>query len=118
MLAAIVALPAITPARVVNSPTLLTGLLKCDNCGAGITLPTGKAGRYRYYKCNTRIGKHIGECSTPAVPVAKLDRAAPSALAEKVLTPERLREMLRELKTRLKGGSRPRMTRSASFNAS
>jgi len=94
--------PEVTPARVVNSPTLLTGLLRCDNCGAGMTLATGKGGRYRYYKCNTRIGQSINACSTPAVPVAKLDRAVLTALADKVLTPERLKAMLRELKARLK----------------
>ena len=94
--------PEVTPARIVNSPTLLTGLLRCANCGAGMTLATGKGGRYRYYKCNTRIGENIGACSTPAVPVAKLDRAVLAALADRVLKPERLKEMLRELKSRLK----------------
>ena len=94
--------PAVTPARVVSSPTLLTGLLRCANCGAGMTLATGKGGKYRYYKCNTRIGKSIHACTTPAVPVAKLDRAVLTALADKVLTPERLKEMLRELRARLK----------------
>ncbi len=94
--------PQTTPPRIVNSPTLLTGLLRCDRCGAGMTLATGKGGRYRYYKCNTRIGKSIGACQTPTIPVAKLDRAVLSALADKVLTPERLREMLRELKQRLR----------------
>jgi site-specific DNA recombinase len=94
--------PQVTPARIVNSPTLLTGLLRCANCGAGMTLATGKGGRYRYYKCNTRIGKSIGACSTPAVPVHKLDQAVLTALADKVLTPGRLKEMLRELKLRLK----------------
>jgi hypothetical protein len=94
--------PSVTPARVVNSPTLLTGLLRCGKCGAGMTLATGKGGRYRYYKCNTRIGKSIASCTTPAVPVAKLDQAVLGALADKVLKPERLREMLRELKVRLK----------------
>ena len=49
----------------VNSPTLLTGLLKCGKCGAGMTLATGKGGRYRYYKCNTRIAKHNDDCDTP-----------------------------------------------------
>lgn len=48
--------PAQVPPRIVTSPTLLTGLLKCGCCGAGMTLVTGKGGRYRYYKCNTRIG--------------------------------------------------------------
>ena len=94
--------PAVTPARIVNSPTLLTGLLRCGNCGAGMTLATGKGGRYRYYKCNTRIAQSIGACTTPAVPVAKLDQAVLTALADKVLTPERLKLMLRELKVRLK----------------
>jgi len=94
--------PEVTPARVVNSPTLLTGLLHCGNCGAGMTLATGKGGRYRYYKCNTRIGKSIGACTTPAVRVDKLDLIVLNALADKVLTPERLKEMLRELKQRLK----------------
>ena len=50
--------PEVTPPRVVNSPTLLTGLLRCANCGASMTLITGKGGKYRYYKCNTRVAPH------------------------------------------------------------
>ena len=88
--------PQVTPARIVNSPTLLTGLLHCDKCGAGMTLATGKGGKYRYYKCNTRIGQNIYACDTPAVPVHKLDQAVLGALTDKVLTPGRLKEMLRE----------------------
>ncbi len=34
--------PAVIPPRVVGSPTLLTGLLKCGHCGSGMTLATGK----------------------------------------------------------------------------
>jgi site-specific DNA recombinase len=94
--------PAVTPARVVNSPTLLTGLLRCANCEAGMTLATGKGGRYRYYKCNARIGQSIAACSTPAIPMAKLDQVVLNALADRVLTPERMKELLRELKARLK----------------
>jgi len=94
--------PAVTPPRVVSSPTLLTGLLRCANCGAGMTLATGKGGKYRCYKCNTRIGKSIHACTTPAVPVHKLDRAVLDALADKVFAPERLKALLRELRLRLK----------------
>jgi hypothetical protein len=36
-----------------------------------MTLSTGNGGRYRYYKCITRIGQSIHACVTPAVPVAK-----------------------------------------------
>ena len=93
--------PAVTPARVVNSPTLLTGLLKCGVCGAGMTLITGKSGKYRYYKCNTSIGQHVNACSTPAIPTEKLDKLVLTALADKVLTPERLKAMLKELTTQI-----------------
>ena len=93
--------PAVTPARIVNSPTLLTGLLKCGVCGAGMTLMTGKGGKYRYYKCNTRIGQHAKACTTPAIPTEKLDNLVLTALADKVLTPERLKAMLKELKAQL-----------------
>lgn len=95
--------PAVTPAAVVGCPTLLTGLLKCDNCGAGMTTATGKSGRYRYYKCNTRIGQSSNACCTPAVPMAKMDNLVLTAFADKVLTPERMKNMLREMKLLLKG---------------
>ncbi|WP_420821450.1 recombinase family protein [Rhodoferax sediminis] len=94
--------PAVTPARVVNTPTLLTGLLRCDSCGAGMTTATGKGGRYQYYKCNTRIGRGAGACCTPAVSMPKMDNLVLAAFADKVLTPERLRDMLREMKQQLK----------------
>jgi len=76
----------------------LIGLLKCGNCGAGMTTATGKGGKYRYYKCNTRIGQHANACCTPAVSMPKMDGLVLAAFADKVLTPERLREMLREMK--------------------
>jgi hypothetical protein len=37
--------------RVVGNPTLLTGIARCGTCGSGMTLRTGKSGRYRYYAC-------------------------------------------------------------------
>ncbi len=54
------------PARVVSSPTFLTGLLTCGPCGASMTSATGKGGRYRYYKCSRRLrtapGAQAGTC--------------------------------------------------------
>jgi hypothetical protein len=43
--------PRKTPPRVVNGPTLLTGVAKCGmpSCGAGMTIRTGKSGQYTYY---------------------------------------------------------------------
>jgi DNA invertase Pin-like site-specific DNA recombinase len=36
-----------TPPRVVNGPSLLTGIARCEACGAGLTLRTGKSGPHR-----------------------------------------------------------------------
>lgn len=80
------------------SPTLLTGLLKCGHCGAGMTLATGKSGRYRYYKCTTRMSKGAKHCDSRNVPMAELDRLVVDALAEKVLQPERIRALVAELR--------------------
>jgi site-specific DNA recombinase len=94
--------PDMMAPRLVNSPTLLTGLLKCGKCGAGMTLATGKGGRYRYYKCNTRIAKNNTDCDTPAIPMDKLDSLVLHALADKVANPERLKAMLKAMKTKIK----------------
>ena len=94
--------PAVTPARVVTTPTLLTGLLRCQNCGASMTTATGKGGRYQYYKCNTRISRGAGACCTPPVNMQKMDDLVLTAFADKVLTPERLKDMLHEMKQHLR----------------
>ena len=96
--------PAMVPPRVVNSPTLLTGLVKCGCCGAGMTLATGKGGRYRYYKCNTRIGKGLAYCKSGSVPMEKLDGLVLDSLASKVFTPSRVQAMLRGLQQDIKAG--------------
>jgi site-specific DNA recombinase len=103
--------PVNVPPRVVNSPTLLTGLLKCGFCGAGMTLATGKGGRYRYYKCTTRIKKGVG-CDSRNVPVEKLDDLVLRSLADKVFTPKRVGGMLKGLMERMKrsrGGQTERL---------
>lgn len=98
--------PAVVPPRVVSSPTLLTGLLKCGCCGAGMTLATGKGGRYRYYKCNTRIGKGIDYCKSDNVPMQKLDDLVLTSLADRVFTANRVRVMLESLARHIKDSSR------------
>ena len=73
--------PEMVPPRVVNCPTLLTGLLKCGVCGAGMTLATGKSGKYRYYKCSNRILKGKDTCTSDNLPTEQVDRLVLSSLA-------------------------------------
>ena len=94
--------PSVIPPRIVNSPSLLTGLLKCGCCGAGMTLATGKGGRYSYYKCNTSISKGIKLCDSHSHPMEKLDSLILTALADKVFDPERVKTMLSDMKKQIK----------------
>jgi site-specific DNA recombinase len=78
--------PERVPPRVVNCPTLLTGLIKCGACGAGMTLATGKGGQYRYYKCSNRILKGKDTCTSDNLPTEQVDRLVLSSLAGRVFT--------------------------------
>jgi len=93
--------PEKVPPRIVNSPTLLTGLLKCGVCGAGMTLATGKGGKYRYYKCSSRILKGKDTCTSENLPTELVDRLVLSSLADQVFTPSRVHTMLEGLRKRL-----------------
>ena len=86
--------PRVTPPRRLSSPVLLTGLLRCGECGSGMTLATGKSGRYKYYKCTARMSKGNAVCSSRNLPMEKLDEVVLSNLADRVFTPERLLAML------------------------
>ncbi|HSA77267.1 MAG TPA: recombinase family protein, partial [Nitrospirota bacterium] len=89
--------PNFVPPRVVSSPTLLTGLIRCGVCGAAMTIATGKGGRYRYYKCSARI-RRGGACHNINAPMPTVDRMVLSSLCDRVFTEERVLTMLRELK--------------------
>src|SRR5690606_2987697 len=87
--------PTAVPARRLSSPTLLTGLLKCGHCGAGMTLATGKSGRYRYYKCTTRMSKGNSFCPSRNLPAEWLDELVLAQFEGRVLTTAKLLEILK-----------------------
>ena len=89
--------PTNTPPRIVNGPTLLTGILKCGTCGGGMTLRTGKGGRYRYYVCNRSATEGKTACPGRSVRMDKLDKLVIEQLESRILSPDRLSEMLAQL---------------------
>ena len=86
--------PKSLPPRVVTGPILLTGLARCARCDGAMTLRTGKSGRYRYYSCSTagRQGK-VG-CPGRSIPMDFLDGLVIDHLERRLLTSERLAELL------------------------
>jgi site-specific DNA recombinase len=87
--------PTRVPPRVVTGPTLLTGLVRCETCGGGMTIRTGKGGRYRYYTCNNRVNEGPTSCKGRNIPMQVLDSIIIDNLEDRILAPERLEPMLK-----------------------
>ena len=96
--------PKKTPPRIVSSPTLLTGILKCGECGGSMTLVTGKSGRYKYYKCTSRQNKGNHACTSGNFSMEKTDQQVLNKLADQVFTPERVTNMMTALRKRVRAG--------------
>ncbi|WP_456727439.1 recombinase zinc beta ribbon domain-containing protein [Bradyrhizobium sp. USDA 3364] len=91
--------PKATPPRVINSPSLLTGIAVCASCGSGMTR-TGTTNRqarsYSYYSCaGCQKGKTV--CKGRHIPAATLDDIVLSNFKQCVLAPDRIVELLKSL---------------------
>ena len=89
--------PRVTAPRLVNSPRLLTGMAFCATCGGGMMLRTGKNGRYRYYTCASQARKGKSECKGRSIRMDLLDALVVDHLTERLLTTDRLAEILEAL---------------------
>lgn len=88
--------PRVTPPRVVNGPTLLTGLAVCASCGAGMTRTgTRRRGKpYSYYSCGDCHRKGKSVCRGRHIPMGKLDSLIVDNIKQTLLAPERLAHIL------------------------
>ena len=86
--------PRRVPPRVVSGPTLLTGLARCGTCGSGMTIRTGKGGRYRYYTCAGCAQKGPTLCPGRSISMPALDDAVMDFMIAELLVPERLAVVL------------------------
>ncbi len=92
--------PKVTPPRTVSGPILLTGLAICATCGGGMTLRAGtsRTGQvYRYYSCVTAMKNGKTACVGRSIRMDKLDTLVMQHLADRLLDPQRLVEMLSTL---------------------
>jgi site-specific DNA recombinase len=82
------------PPRFVGNPTLLTGIARCATWDPGMTLRTGKSGRYRYYTCAGCAQKGKTICPGRSILMAALDGMILEHLADRLFTPKRLKIIL------------------------
>jgi site-specific DNA recombinase len=92
--------PKTTPPRVVNGPSLLTGIAVCASCGSGMTRTgtTNRQGRsYSYYSCAGCQQKGKSVCKGRHIPAATLDDVVLTNLKQRVLAPDRIADLLKSL---------------------
>ena len=91
--------PRVASPRVVNGPTLLTGLAVCASCGSGMTR-TGTRRRHRsysYYSCAGCQQKGWSVCQGRHIPMTKLDTLVIENVKDQLFGPKRLRVILEAL---------------------
>lgn len=89
--------PKVTAPRIVTSPILLTSVARCGLCGEGLTIRTGKGGRYSYYACGAKVNGAAARCACKAIRQEALDGIVLTALEERLFRPDRLRDLLRDM---------------------
>ncbi len=92
---------SVTPARLSNGSMLLTRIARCPHCCGGMSLRTGKSGRYRYYACSASATKGKSACPGRSISMDQLDNIVLDALKDRLLNPDRLKAALATLVTRL-----------------
>lgn len=87
--------PRQTAPHVAAGTTLLTGVARCGlpGCGSGMTIRTGKGGRYAYYTCNDKVNRG-GTCTCPNMRREALDGMVLDAIEDRILERNRLRDLL------------------------
>jgi site-specific DNA recombinase len=92
--------PKMNPPRITKSNILLTGIARCEHCGAPMRTRTGKSGQYWYYACSRKADFGSTGCSGMSIPMDSLDDLVTDAISERVLEPTRLQAMIGTLLAR------------------
>jgi len=87
--------PRITHPRVVFSQYLLSGMIRCRDCGAAMTGMVAKSGQFFYYACNSARRKGRGACKTPLLPKHKVETFVVERIKDNILTRENLEALVR-----------------------
>ncbi len=87
--------PAATHPRQVDSPYILSGIMRCGVCGAAMVGHGGGGHLYRYYMCGNARRKGREVCSSPLLPKNKIEGFVIDRIRDYVLTEDNLQELVR-----------------------
>jgi DNA invertase Pin-like site-specific DNA recombinase len=86
--------PTVAHPREVDSPYLLSGIMRCGACGSAMVGHGGRR-RYRYYICGNARRKGREVCSSPILPKGKIEGFVIEQIQGYVLTEDNLQELVR-----------------------
>jgi len=86
--------PQVIHPREVDSPYLLSGIMRCGVCGAAM-VGQGSGHRYHYYMCGNARRKGREVCPSPILPKDKVEGFIIDRIKSYVLTEENLEELVR-----------------------
>ena len=86
--------PAVSHPREVDSPYVLSGIMRCGVCGAAMVGHGGRR-RHRYYMCSNARRKGREVCSSPILPKNKIEGFVIDRIKGYALTEDNLRELVK-----------------------
>jgi len=86
--------PSVTHPREVGSPYLLSGIMRCGECGATMVGHGGHK-RYRYYMCGSARRKGREVCGSPILRKEKVEGFVVERIKDSVLTEENLVDLVK-----------------------
>ena len=88
--------PKVTHPRVASSNYLLSGLVKCRNCGAAYIGYGAKSGQFHYYVCGTAYSKGKEVCPSQHLPQEKLERFVTEKIRGYIFTDGHLLDLVKQ----------------------
>ncbi len=87
--------PRVTHPRVVHSEYILSGMVRCKECGTAMIGHAVKSGKFFYYMCGNARRKGSEVCRTPLLPKDKIEGFVIDRIKKFILTEENLEELVR-----------------------
>ena len=87
--------PRVTHPRVVHSEYILSGMIRCKECGTAMIGHAVKSGKFFYYMCGNARRKGSEVCCTPLLPKDKIEGFVIDRIKRFILTEENLEELVR-----------------------
>ncbi len=86
--------PRVTHPRVVHSEYILSGMIRCKQCGTSLIGHAVKSGKFFYYMCGNARRKGRDVCNTPLLPKDRIERFFIDRIKQYILTEENLEELV------------------------